>query len=162
MNRTFHRNAVMLWDIGNIFMCSSKNVWKCESCSCGTTRLRSTSLKKNQAKHRKIIISMHQQHTTERYAGGRGQGSSITNFRTREGEKQVHVPAALNCWRNTYRYPSSRLVAPPHRSSGQVIRDKFQSLSVYPKSAHHHSSYLKGILPRVACPVYNAVWLSYQ
>lgn len=44
---------------------------------------------------------MHQQHTTERYADRRGQGPSIINFRTREDEKQVHVPAVLNFWRNT-------------------------------------------------------------
>jgi len=62
---------------------------------------------------------MHQQHITETYADRRGQGPSIITFRTREGEEQVHVPAALNCWRNTYPYPSSRLVSPPHRSSGQ-------------------------------------------
>jgi hypothetical protein len=51
--------------------------------------------KKESNKNIVTIISVHQQHTTEGYADRHGQGPSIINFRTSEGEKQVHVPATL-------------------------------------------------------------------
>jgi hypothetical protein len=60
---TLHRNAMMLWDIFNIFICSSKNVWKSESCSCVRVRLRSNSWNRQKKeggsnkKHCKIKIS---------------------------------------------------------------------------------------------------------